>query len=78
MVGVVRTSIRYVVQYMFTTQAILLCNGEQPLRAECALRIDVKSLTLPTTVRKWQLASNAQGVAQLRLSCSELTKDLGD
>lgn len=55
-----------------------LGDGDAPLRAESALRVDVQATAAATTLVKAELASDRELMAKLRLSCSELAIKLCD
>lgn len=46
MIRIVRSSIRDVVQHLFSIQTVPLSNREETLRTECPLRVDVETLAL--------------------------------
>mmetsp|Transcript_34704 Transcript_34704/g.107876 ORF Transcript_34704/g.107876 Transcript_34704/m.107876 type:complete len:391 (-) Transcript_34704:51-1223(-) len=76
--GVVRAGVRHVLQDVLLVEAVSACNGDEPLRPERALRVDVESLALRAAVLGRHLAGHAQRMAQLGLAAAELPEDLRD
>lgn len=78
MICIVCSGIRYVVQQLLAVHTHPLCDSQQPTGTESALGINVQTLSFTTTHCDWKLANCCQRVADLRLACAELSKELGD
>jgi hypothetical protein len=63
---------------LLLVQAESLGHRDQSFRSESALRVDIHCHAFTTSLSDWQLAGNAQGVADLGLTCSELSEDFSD
>mmetsp|Transcript_9448 Transcript_9448/g.41381 ORF Transcript_9448/g.41381 Transcript_9448/m.41381 type:complete len:372 (+) Transcript_9448:1081-2196(+) len=73
---VVSLGVRHVVQHRVGVHAEALGDGDEPLRSERALRVDVHGLTLGASLVERELASHRERVAQLRLARPELSVNL--
>lgn len=78
MICIVCSSIRYVVQHLLAGHTHPLCDSQQPTGTKSALGIDVQALSFTAAHRYRKLANCCQRVADLRLACAELPKELGD
>jgi len=77
-IRVICSCIGNIIQYFFSVQAVSLCNSEKTNGTESALRVDVQTLSLPTTHVHWELARYGECMAQLGFSRPELPKEFCD
>ena len=68
--------VRHVVEHLLLIESEPLGDGNEALRSEGTVAIDVHGHTFTATLADRQLTSDAQRVANLRLSRPELAKDL--
>ena len=78
MIRVVCTGICNIIQDFLADETESLCDCEQPHRSECSLCIDVETLAFTATHVEGQLAGHCERMADLTLTCSELSKNLRD
>ena len=74
--GVVSLGVRHIVQHRVGVHPEALGDGDEPLRPERALRVDVHGLTLGAALVERELARHRERVAQLRLARPELSVNL--
>ena len=67
-----------VAQDLLCIQVEPVCNRLDSLRPERVLGVDEEDLALTSALRSGKLSSDAERVAQLGLSCPELSERLGD
>lgn len=77
-VSVVGTGDSDVVEDVLAVETKPLSNGHETLRTERSLSVDVEGTTVSTSLIEGELGTDAELVAELGLSGSELTKDLSD
>ncbi|EPY29658.1 DNA repair protein RAD51 [Strigomonas culicis] len=68
----------HVREHVLRVQLVALRDGDEPLRAERALRVDVERHALRAALRDGHLARHAERVAELRLAGAELPEELRD
>lgn len=78
MIRVICACICHIIKDFLSHQPKPLGDREQPNGSESTLGIDVETLPFASAHVKGQLAGHCQGVTDLTLSRSELSKDLGD
>lgn len=77
-VSVVGTGDSDVVEDVLTIKTKPLGDGHETFGTERSLSVDVEGTSISTTLIEGELGTDTELVAELGLSCSELTKDLSD
>jgi hypothetical protein len=75
---VVGTGERDIVEHTGAVETVSLGDRDEPLRTECAFRVDEQRLAFTTATVHGQLTRHANLVAQLRLARAELAENLRD
>lgn len=78
MVRVVRASVSHIIQDLLPNKSESLSNRKKTDGSECPLCIDIQTLSFTAAHVEGQLAGHCQGMADLTLSCSEFSEDLGN
>ena len=78
LISVVSSSVRHVIENLLLVEVVPLSDWNESLWSESALAVDEHGLTCSTALRARHLAGDAESVAELRLSSSELTEELSD
>jgi hypothetical protein len=71
MLGVVRSRISNVVQYLFSIEPIPLGDGQHTCRSKSPLGINVQALTLSSAHTDRELTCDGEGMADLGFTRSE-------
>lgn len=78
LISVVSSSVRHVIENLLLVEVVPLSDWNESLWSESALAVNEHGFTCSTALRARHLAGDAESVAELRLSSSELTEELGD